>query len=151
MLDCEVCGRSDANVDCIIEGTKLRVCSNCSKLGKIVYIEQPPLPRSAKKSASTEFELELVDDYAEQIKKARAKLRLNIGELAAAVGEKESYLDGIENERTIPTEKTARKLERYLRIKLLEEVAVAGVPKSGAKRKADVTLGDIVDVKKEGK
>jgi len=150
-LDCEVCGRGGANIDCIIEGTKLRVCSNCSKLGKVVYIEQPPPPRSAKKSASAEFELELVEDYAERLKKARAKLRLNIGELAAAVGEKESYLDGIEKERTIPTEKTARKLEKYLRIKILEEVAAEGAQKSGAKRKADVTLGDIVDVKKEVK
>mgnify|MGYP001583598187 CR=1 FL=1 len=148
MSDCEVCGRTGARIDCIIESAKLRVCENCSRLGKVVYVERPPVLGKGNKMIKKEFELELVEDYAERIKNARNKLQLNVKELASLILEKESFLDGIEKETTVPTEKTARKLERYLKIKLLEEVPAESSAKGNSKRNADITLGDVVDIKK---
>lgn len=148
MVDCEVCGKPDARIDAVIEGAKLRVCEGCAKLSKrIIYVE-PVASRERKESRKAEAEVEIVDDYAVKIKTARERLGITRKELAAQIDEKESFLKHIEEGTASPPDMMARKLERNLKIKLFEEVTV----ESGgtAKRKsADVTLGDIVDVKKK--
>jgi len=148
MADCEVCGKMDAHIDCIIEGTKLRVCANCSSLGKVIFVETTATHNRRKAAQKLDYELEIVDNYADRIRKARTALKLSTKELASLIDEKESFLERIEKETTVPTEKTARKLEKQLKIKLLEEVRIESVPKA-AKQKTEVTLGDVVDISKD--
>ncbi len=147
-MDCELCGRPNANAIAIVEGVQMNVCEKCEKHGKVIsksYDEdKKPKQQISKK------EIELVDDYADRIKDARNKKGMTIRQLAAAVAEKESYMDRIEKEETTPTESTARKLEKFLNIKLLHEVELSA-NKNVLKRNDAITLGDIIEIKKKEK
>jgi putative transcription factor len=152
-MDCELCGRPDAKTIAIVEGIKMTVCERCSKHGKVIGVLKDRNEMEKKATdmeGKKEIELELVDDYGEKIKNERQKKGMTIKQLAATIAEKESYVDRIENEDVIPSEKVARKLEKFFNIKLLEEV-VAG--SSGIELKGDeaITLGDIIEIKKKNK
>lgn len=152
-MDCEVCGRKDVRIDAMIDGVKMRVCDQCARFGKVVFVEPEEGEGSSLRDKRIETTIEIVDDYANLIKTARTKKGMSCKELAAAIAEKESFIDRIEKEQTVPTEKVAQKLEHFLKIKLLEEVAEeGGSVKSQSKSSQGVTLGDMVDVKpKENK
>jgi putative transcription factor len=148
-MDCEVCGRSGARIDAVIEDAKMRVCDNCSRLSKQVLFIEPQVVKERRQVKKTEIELELVDDFDSVIKSARERLGLTRKELGALIDVKESLLKHIEEGRSPPTEAVAAKLEKQLRIKLYEPVPVetGGAKRSGGA--GGVTLGDIVDVKKK--
>ena len=148
-MDCELCGRPNANATAIVEGVQMNVCERCEKHGKVVSRfydddDEGPRQRMPKK------EIEIVDDYADRIKDARNKKGMTIKQLAAAVAEKESYMDRIEKDETTPTEPTAKKLEKFLNIKLLHEVEIS--PTKSVQKKTDsITLGDVIEIKRKDK
>ena len=147
-MDCGLCGRPDANAIAIVEGVQMNVCERCERHGKVVsrVYEEDDRPRQR----APQKEIETVDDYADLIKDARNKRGMTIKQLAAAVTEKESYMDRIEKGETIPTEPTAKKIERFLNIKLLHEVALTP-NKSVPKRNDAITLGDLIEIKRKDK
>ncbi|MCS7109795.1 MAG: multiprotein bridging factor aMBF1 [Candidatus Micrarchaeota archaeon] len=148
-MDCELCGRSGANIVAQIEGVKMNVCEKCSKYGKIIgKISEIKETKIRQKAAK--IETEIVDNFAEIIRKEREKRGLTIKELASAIAEKESYLDRIERDEVIPDEKVAKKLEKFFNIKLLEEVVVS---EDNIEKFDDesLTVGDIIEIKKKGK
>lgn len=65
------------------------------------------------------MELELVNDFPKQIKRAREKLQLTHEDLGRQIGEKVSLLQKIEIGKMVPDQVLAKKLEHILRIKLL--------------------------------
>ncbi len=75
-------------------------------------------------------------------------MRIERKVLAELVNEKESFLERVEAERTIPNETFALKLERALGIKLFEEIKHEHVDIRRDK-KGELTLGDVVVVKKK--
>jgi putative transcription factor len=154
-MDCELCGRPDANIIAVVEGIKMTVCEKCSKYGKEIGMlkdkkEERAEKRGEKKSEKTEIELELVEDYGKKIKAEREKKGMSLKQLASAIAEKESYIDRIENEDVIPSEKVARKLEKFFNIKLLEEI-VTSSGEIEIKDEDTITLGDIIEIKKKNK
>jgi putative transcription factor len=153
MGECEVCGEEEAEFIVLIEGAKLHVCRDCAKRGRILAREAPP-PKAAvafaKEPARAESELELVADYAEKIRSARERMKLNIDVLAELVKEKESYLRRIEAGKALPSEELARRLEKELGIQLFESVSSSSAAAQSDKP-GEITLGDMVVVKKSRK
>ncbi len=148
-MDCELCGRPDAKIIALVEGVEMNVCEKCSKHGKIIRVitEEKETAKSIK-TEKAEVELEVVDDFAEIIRKERERRGMTLKQLAAAIAEKESYIDRIEKDEVIPSEKVARKLEKFFNIKLLEEVVVS---KESKEKTADeaLTLGDVIEIKRK--
>ncbi|MCS7143330.1 MAG: multiprotein-bridging factor 1 family protein [Aigarchaeota archaeon] len=91
---------------------------------------------------------DIVDEYGSRIREARERLGLTREELASRIQEKASYVKKIENGEAKPSVSLARKIERVLKIKLLEEVSQyegqQDVGTGGGKR--DLTLADLVDL-----
>ena len=150
MDECEICGKAGGDYYIAIEGAKLYVCASCAKLGKVLRAPSPPAPQKkfVEKKQSARKELELVPDFGARIRNARVKMHLERAVLGEMINEKESFLERVENEKTMPGETLARKLEKALGIKLLEEVTYTEGGEGGRKG-GGVTLGDIVFLKKK--
>lgn len=90
--------------------------------------------------------IEIVDDYAERIRNARIAMGLSREILAQMLKEKESTLRRIELGDLIPSIPLARKIEKILKITLIEEVNITtGEYKSSS---LELTLGDIAKIKR---
>jgi len=143
----------------IIEGAKLVVCSDCSKLGKETWeptkprsviarpmVKPKPKPQDLPREVA---EYELPEDVAKRVRVAREKLSLTQEELAKRIKERLSIIQKIESGKIIPDMKLSRFLEHVLRIKLLvprkEPTGVEGQ----ATTPPELTLGDLVQFKKK--
>lgn len=150
-MPCEICGRDEEKYIIVVEGAKLKVCEECSSLGKIIW----EAPKSATTPQAQSFfkpkeEIDIVEGYGEIIASARKKLGLPIEVLAERINEKVSFLERIEKEKTKPNEKVARKLEKELGIKLFETIIESSAQSSSLSKK-ELTLGDIIEIKKKNK
>lgn len=151
MANCEICGKEDELYDTIIEGTRLNVCSKCSKFGKVMkkqVIKEERIIKTRKieeKKPGIET-VELINPtYSELIKRKREKLGLKQIELAKKIAEKESLIHKLESGHVEPSIAVARKLEKFLGIKLIREEEIK---KMQLKTKSEnLTIGDIIDVK----
>ena len=148
---CEICGRKSVKAVISVEGAKLVVCGGCARGKKVLYyLEDREMPadthrmeRPRQKMEETE---EIVEDYADRIKKARQKMGLPISVVAEKINEMESYLERIERGKVMPTFSVAKKLERELGIKLIEKVEESVAPTvSGKKKFSEPTLGDLLE------
>jgi putative transcription factor len=147
MGECEICGAEEAGFLILVEGAKLHACRNCAKHGKV--LSAPTSAPQRKMFASRgEVERDIVADFGRKIREAREKMRIERKVLAELVNEKESFLERVEAERTIPNETLALKLERALGIKLFEEITHEHVDIRRDK-KGELTLGDVVILKKK--
>jgi putative transcription factor len=140
------------------------VCSECSKLGKIIREEpivkqgpprKPSAPIPARKNTATavvEITQEVVEGYDSKIRQAREKLGLSHEELGKKISEKASVLRKIETGKMTPNNMLVTKLEHALKIKLLvpvaEEEITQGIPKSPNR---ELTLGDLMQLNKKGR
>lgn len=168
-MRCEVCGRriNGKPFNVIIEGAKLTVCNECSKLGK-VYYEEPkqkiagqrlgttlkPLGIQTKKAQTPKVDtsLELVENFDLKIRHAREKLGLSHEELGKRINEKVSLLRKIETGKMTPDNRLATILEHALKIKLIVPATEEKVPQAKLARTArrDLTLGDLIQLGKKG-
>jgi len=150
-MDCEMCGRKSAIYNVVIEGAKLNVCAQCAKYGKIVSkaSEGKKEQKFAREIPAQKepTEIQVVEDYGKKIVTAREKRSMSLGELARKINEVQSYLDRVEKERVLPTEKLCKKLEKELGIALIEQVAITH--SNEEHKKKDLTLGDVVNLKKK--
>ena len=153
-----MCG-TEANLFRVsIEDAILNVCKSCSSYGKVLSAVKTPTGRDLKnkkkeESAAKEFLrpaetiFVIVPDYAQKIKKKREKLGIEQKEFAKQVRERDSLISKIETGSVEPNIKLARKLEKHLKIKLVEEYQEK--PKLLAKSEGDgVTIGDMIKIKK---
>jgi len=162
-LRCEVCGRRIRGTPyrAVIEGAKLTVCNECVKLGSIFWEAktEPRLKRVAKrlpkpmlaakkKPVKLEESLELVEDFSAKVRQAREKLGLSQEDLGRKINEKVSVLRKIESGKMTPDYRLAEKLEHALRIRLLVPFSEPKVPPKVLSRPPELTLGDLVNVKK---
>jgi len=153
MGECEVCGEREGDYYVLIEGAKLWACGDCARRGKIIARPAPqpkrfgkPTPSQGKPAVSTE--VEFVPDYAERIRNARLKMKVGIDVVAERVFEKQSFLERVEAGKALPTEALARRLEKELGVALFEPVTYSGQA-AEKKRPGELTLGDLVFVKKK--
>lgn len=113
-------------------GERILACPACVKEKSLIPISSRPVPlitpsfirakRAHTPKAAVEIEpLRLVENYGAVIRQAREKLGLTQAELAMKIAEKLSVIKKVEAERLKPDERLAQKLERALKIRLIEE------------------------------
>lgn len=153
-MNCEMCGSETRLYKTLIEGTELNVCRECAKFGKIIAPIRIEV-KEKKKTGTTAIpkgpEKEtiqiIIQNYGETIKKARESLGLKQEDFAKKINEKESLIHKIETGNFEPNIDLARKLERFLKIKLIEQHEETHEKSSKAKGDG-FTIGDFVKVKK---
>jgi putative transcription factor len=151
MSSCEMCGSANATVKAKVEGSELKLCMNCAKYGKVisrVFTESHGTPKSQYKKPELPEKLEIVnEDFSEIIKKAREKLGLKQEELAQKIAEKESLIHHIESGQFTPSIDLAKKFEKFLKIKLVEEYK-ENHDSEKKKNSNEVTIGDFIKIRK---
>jgi putative transcription factor len=166
-MRCEVCGRRIIGppIKAIIEGAKMIVCADCSKLSKVQWeIESiPSRPRQIKATKvlmpaiytkkqvpQVAENLELVDNFGSYIRQAREKMGLSHEDFGRKISEKVSVLKKIESGKMTPTHQLAERLEHTLKIKLYVPLTEPKIPSGSIPLKPrEVTLGDLINVKKK--
>jgi putative transcription factor len=168
-LRCEVCGRGIRGkpFNVMIEGARLMVCSECSKLGKACREEpgQKPANLGARltpkpvavltrkpQAPKIDTTLELVENFDLKIRQARERLGLSHEDLGKRINEKVSLLRKIETGKMTPDNRLATILEHALKIKLIDVAKEEKVPQAGLAKSSgrDVTLGDLVQLDRRG-
>lgn len=154
MALCEMCGKEADIVEADIEGVELNVCPGCVKFGvqKSVFFgpkkagELHSNEFSRRKTARSEPELKIAANYSQLIRLARDKRNLNQEDFAKLINERESLVAKWESGLMKPNIDAARRLEKLLRIQLVEEED--SISFAAEKRKADeLTLGDFVKIR----
>jgi len=150
---CEMCGTENRLFKTDIEGTKLNVCRQCAKFGKVIS-EAFVLADQRKKQKvapvpqkSSELVQVVADDFSLKMKNARERLGLKQEELAKKMAERVSLIQKMEQGQFTPSIRLARKLENHLRIKLIEQHEEKHEKKFKAKG-AKLTIGDMLELKK---
>ncbi|MDD5086868.1 MAG: multiprotein bridging factor aMBF1 [Candidatus Nanoarchaeia archaeon] len=152
-MQCDLCGTEEENlVSAIVEGTELNVCRNCARYGKIVEkkIFSAEQNNNIRQITSKEPEKQtievIVPDFADKIKKKREQLGIKQKDFAKKLSLKESLVHNLETGSFEPSIDIARKLERFLKIKLVEEYE----DKKTETMKLDsneITIGDLIKIK----
>ncbi len=152
---CAMCGKEDRLVVAKIEGTELKVCNSCARYGKVLRQVAPP--KSPKQSAKEEKRIKqiiqpeliemVVPDFSALIRKKRESMGLKQLEFAKKINEKESVIQNLEQGRMTPSLELARKLGRYLNIKLVEQYEEKSQNLTSTDD-GELTLGDLIKIKK---
>ncbi len=123
MADCEICGSARAVKKVIVEGVVFNACSNCASLGKEI-VEKARVPNNTQHRGfrPRNIQEDIVENFPEILRKSISRQGLKYEELARKINENESYLRRVVRGDTMPTIKLAKKLEKALGIKLIEEV-----------------------------
>lgn len=148
-----MCGKiEDVLNRTLIEGVELNVCSACSRFGKVLapvkrYTSKEQ-HRMIQKTESSEEKIELlVENYAMIIKRKRESMGLTQKDFASRISEKETTIHRIETGDLEPSLALAKKLEKMIGVKLIEEhhekFENFKKPKEGG-----FTLGDFIKIKK---
>ena len=149
-----MCGSENRLFKAEIEGTVLHVCQNCAKYGKVVGRVESRADNITRTRTFTkrplisdkELSEVLVEDYSQIIKKKRESLGLKQEDFAKKINEKVSVIHKIETGHFEPSIKLARKIERFLKVKIIEQHAGAGATPSLSKS-GSFTLGDFIKLK----
>jgi len=151
-MRCEICGKKVIGrpVRVKIEGSMMQTCKECSKFGKVQKEPQRPVkPRTApRRPRYREPSHEVLEDFNVVIRQAREKQKWSREELAVKVNEKASVISRIESGRMVPDIKLARKLEKILKITLLEKTEDETQEETGSQRVRGATIGDIALIKR---
>ena len=159
-MQCEICGAEivgeATRID--VDGAVLDVCPRCSKYGKKVYekekisdapvefeksFEDKIFPKN--KSVSKDME-ELIPEYGKNIRRKREKQGWTQKEFADKINEKVSIIKKVERGEITLEDGIRKKIEDIFEIKLTEMVKEVH---THASVRRDLTLGDVVQVKKD--
>ena len=151
-MRCEICGKKlpGRPVRVKIDGSIMQTCNECSKFGKVQ--KEPPRPVKPRtppsRPRSREPSYEVSEDYNTLIRTARERNNWSREELAQKLNEKTSVINRIESAKMIPDIKLARKIERLLKIQILEKIDDEQQEDSVSSTKGGTTIGDIAMIKK---
>lgn len=150
MSNCELCGFNPAVFEAEIEGTTMKVCTECARFGKVKGKSNVKIILEEKKKIEyKDPEYQFVTGFGSLVKNAREKLGLKQEEMAKKLNERESLLHQIESEHIKPRIDTAKKIEKVLHIHIVDEIKEnpdndiqKNIPptKTGA-----MTLGDMME------
>jgi len=155
-MNCDICGKETNLFKTDVEGSILNLCEECSRFGKVISViegEKKEVKKKVKKDIKIEkpkkkeFILTIIPDYGGIIKKKREQLRVKQEDFAKEIKEKRALIHKIETNQFEPSVSLARKIEKFLNIKLIEmEELKAG--KIDKKKGEHFTIGDFIKVKK---
>lgn len=153
-----MCGAENRLYKAEIEGTILNVCQRCARFGKVLanihdnkFIEKIQKKREEIRTApisENEITETLAEGFNEIIKKKREELALTQEEFAKKLNEKESIIHKIETGSFAPNIPLARKIEKFLRIKIVEQTQVSKEGIDKPTKSEAFTLGDFIKVRK---
>ncbi len=155
-----MCGKREASFIILIEGAKVAACKGCAYHGKIILSLEEGAPVKEFKTQrgrgvprALQMEEDLVEDYGKIVRKARESRGLKIEEFARQINEMASYIDKIENESTRPPIETAKKIERALKVKILEKVEtnLSASAQVGKYKKKELSLLDMLEMQNKKK
>lgn len=151
-MNCEMCGKKTEDIyRTNIEGVEMKVCGGCSKYGKVLGSAKKESPKKQVNARVQEAIAERVEvvvpDYSEILRKTRERLGMKQEDFAKKVNEKESQIHKMETGSIMPDLKTAKKLEKMLQIRLVEEYVERQNPVVKSKESI-MTLGDMIKIKK---
>jgi putative transcription factor len=154
---CEMCSSPNVAYKIDVEGSRLNVCEKCASFGKVVSRVAAEPKREKKKESimeaqtpkTTETVQVIKSDCARLIKNARERLGLNQEDFAKRLMEKESLLHKIESGHMKPDLVLARKLEKFLKISIVEQVELEVGDGTSDKKRAGsgLTIGDVLRIK----
>jgi putative transcription factor len=159
-MQCDMCGSSQATTRAIVEQIEMTVCKDCSKFGQVlgnvmvktaVFKDNIKNRITASRPLATEKQVQelVMTTYPLILRKKREQLGMTQKEFASLILEKESVLQKMETGHMEPSIITARKLERILKIKLVEEYEEDSSKGLGKKENPEqFTIGDIITVRK---
>jgi len=166
---CEICGRAINDTrqarKAFVDGIPMIVCSQCyEKLArqgraKPFTETRSPEQRTVKKAEQVKTSVssrlletmyEIVEDYAERVKRAREKLGWSQAILAQKLRVSENVIKRIEAGKLKPSIELARRMEKILGVTLLEPVAEEYSSLSTG-REEYLTIGDIIKVSENRK
>jgi putative transcription factor len=148
MVLCDMCGTKEATCKCKVEGVIMTACEGCARFGTVLArVEKEEKKQKPTDLPQTEREGTLIQvivpDFAKRIKDARERKRLKQDEFAKIISERESVIHNLESGHMRPGIDLARKLEKALRITLVDTVEDS--PRESKKTRSDtLTLGDIL-------
>jgi len=157
---CEMCSSKDATLKVDVEGSRLNVCEKCSKYGRVIsrIASAPPITGKKKSGVlneeapvlkkKTETMQIIRPDFAKTVKTAREKTGLTQEEFSKRINERESIINKVESGHMKPDLELARKLEKALRISLVDSVELE--PGAGEEKKrgpGGLTIGDLISIK----
>lgn len=153
-MNCDMCGAEGILYKTIIEDTKLNVCKSCSKFGKVIgTIKEKEAKKEEKKAKvkeegpNVEIIQVIVQDFAEKIRKKREEMGLKQKDFAKLIAEKESLVHKLETGVFQPSINMARKLEKKLHLKLIEQHEEVH-EKSKKEGAGKFTIGDLIRIRK---
>ncbi|MBR9683466.1 TIGR00270 family protein [Candidatus Woesearchaeota archaeon] len=151
MPTCDLCGRElEKLLRAEIEGTELAVCGECGKhgtiLGKVKKKVSIVVPKK-KTIIREEIEERVVVDFSDMIRRVREKKGWNQEEFAKFLNEKWSVVQKWESNSLTPELNVARRLERVLRVDLVERVKEEKIDLKGIKS-GEMTMADLITVRK---
>jgi len=150
-MNCDLCGKEIKKAYRVkIDGTILDVCEECKAYADeilgIVEEKEVKKPKTKKPIKEEIFEeLEIVDGYGKLIKEKRMEMGLDMTEFSRILNEKESVIKRIEEEKMIPNEELAKKIERLLGITLFRKVERKFVDHGS--KDVKLTIGDVTELK----
>lgn len=152
---CEMCGSEEKLFKADIEGVVLNVCGKCAKFGKVIaavpevtgHKQKKPEAKPAADKRKSELIQVVAHDAAQKVRVKRQRLGLKQMQLAKAIAEKESLIQKIESGQFTPSIRLARKLEKYLKIRIIEQHEEKHDRQYKAKG-VGLTIGDILSIKK---
>ena len=161
MVTCDMCGGSKGPFyNGSIEGTKMKLCSNCKGYAKEAWLIKETIPEEPKKkklysqqvredekkeeAARGEIVQLVVPDYGKRIKAAREEKGLKQEKLAQQLAVKESLLHTFESGSRKPSLEMARKLEKALHITLVEQQELKPIATPGKRSGAGMTIADMI-------
>jgi putative transcription factor len=162
-MECEICGKPVPEHNPIrakIEGSVMVVCKECSKLGTIQkappkprYVQQKNKPQKNTKnrnySRRDEPSEELIEDFSNEVRKARESKDWSREDLGRKINERVSVITRIETGKMTPDIKLTKKLEKALNIKLLEKVDNVDLNQFINSSSGERTLGNIMKIKRK--
>lgn len=147
MANCDMCGLKTEKLNSIkTEGTIMKVCDGCTKFGEVMNNKSQHNSKKFKHNRREEVEEVLVQDYSQKIKSARESKNLKQAELAKELNEKESLIHQIESGHFRPRLVTAKKIEKFFGINLIEKVKEIQIQKE-ENNDEGLTIGDLIKKK----
>jgi putative transcription factor len=152
---CDMCGKQGELKPAKVENTILNLCSNCQSFGeaqqKPKYTQRKSNNYRKPKTKEEDKIYIFISGFGKKVKQAREALKLNQEEMARKLSIKDSLIHQIESEHMQPAINIAKKIEKALNIKIVQEVQeeethIKEKPKLESK---GLTLGDFIKVKKK--
>jgi len=148
-MQCELCGKEGITVRAMVEGAELTVCQKCAGYGATLKTQAPQA--APKKAVSTPVvQYRAVLNAGQLVKHAREKLGLTQKDFARKLNEHQSIIHKVEAGQE-PSLDLARRLEKALRITLVEEYQEVKFSPAKSSPSAGLTLGDLIRLKDERK